>query len=107
MAYFSPKLLWNAKKGEQIPVWQIRTKDDGVIYLELKTIPGFVPVGAKRITRLGNSTVTVLDCVGNMGDFVPLILTEADGYKVPHVRSEEHTSELQSRVDLVCRLLLE
>src|SRR5207247_4081446 len=26
---------------------------------------------------------------------------------VPHRRSEEHTSELQSRVDLVCRLLLE
>src|SRR6266849_5742131 len=26
---------------------------------------------------------------------------------VPHARSEEHTSELQSRVDLVCRLLLE
>src|SRR5438105_12872711 len=25
----------------------------------------------------------------------------------PHERSEEHTSELQSRVDLVCRLLLE
>src|SRR5438105_12545098 len=26
---------------------------------------------------------------------------------VPDFRSEEHTSELQSRVDLVCRLLLE
>src|SRR5207249_8714878 len=26
---------------------------------------------------------------------------------VPRVRSEEHTSELQSRFDLVCRLLLE
>src|SRR3712207_8196572 len=26
---------------------------------------------------------------------------------VPHVRSEEHTSELQSRQYLVCRLLLE
>src|SRR5438874_2750531 len=25
----------------------------------------------------------------------------------PHLRSEEHTSELQSRRDLVCRLLLE
>src|SRR5699024_11418070 len=25
----------------------------------------------------------------------------------PHARSEEHTSELQSRFDLVCRLLLE
>src|SRR5438105_10801244 len=30
----------------------------------------------------------------------------ADG-KAPCLRSEEHTSELQSRVDLVCRLLLE
>src|SRR5207247_11082756 len=27
--------------------------------------------------------------------------------RVPPRRSEEHTSELQSRVDLVCRLLLE
>src|SRR5699024_11728769 len=26
---------------------------------------------------------------------------------IPHTRSEEHTSELQSRFDLVCRLLLE
>src|SRR5207247_9326375 len=27
--------------------------------------------------------------------------------RAPRARSEEHTSELQSRVDLVCRLLLE
>src|SRR5438067_10364888 len=27
--------------------------------------------------------------------------------RLEHVRSEEHTSELQSRFDLVCRLLLE
>src|SRR5438105_11728290 len=27
--------------------------------------------------------------------------------RFPEARSEEHTSELQSRVDLVCRLLLE
>src|SRR2546422_5164199 len=27
--------------------------------------------------------------------------------RAPHVRSEEHTSELQSRLHLVCRLLLE
>src|SRR5207247_10378919 len=32
--------------------------------------------------------------------------TRACGVMVPD-RSEEHTSELQSRVDLVCRLLLE
>src|SRR5438105_10389450 len=29
------------------------------------------------------------------------------GRQAGHDRSEEHTSELQSRVDLVCRLLLE
>src|SRR5438105_9460390 len=29
------------------------------------------------------------------------------GAMLLHCRSEEHTSELQSRVDLVCRLLLE
>src|SRR5699024_11378309 len=28
-------------------------------------------------------------------------------FRVPFSRSEEHTSELQSRFDLVCRLLLE
>src|SRR5699024_11786600 len=28
-------------------------------------------------------------------------------YFIDHTRSEEHTSELQSRFDLVCRLLLE
>src|SRR2546422_1410020 len=29
------------------------------------------------------------------------------GHRLRHVRSEEHTSELQSRLHLVCRLLLE
>src|SRR2546422_10191778 len=29
------------------------------------------------------------------------------GEVLPHLRSEEHTSELQSRLHLVCRLLLE
>src|SRR5207249_9751357 len=32
---------------------------------------------------------------------------EAERGRLRHVRSEEHTSELQSRFDLVCRLLLE
>src|SRR5437868_10638766 len=32
---------------------------------------------------------------------------EADSYRAQLDRSEEHTSELQSRFDLVCRLLLE
>src|SRR2546429_5318593 len=32
---------------------------------------------------------------------------QPDGAQLPVLRSEEHTSELQSRLHLVCRLLLE
>src|SRR5438874_6544006 len=40
---------------------------------------------------------------------IALAMAERDGRLAPgsRVRSEEHTSELQSRRDLVCRLLLE
>src|SRR5699024_12824737 len=41
--------------------------------------------------------------VSHAGDRLPGHHTVTHG----HVRSEEHTSELQSRFDLVCRLLLE
>src|SRR5690606_39889402 len=36
-----------------------------------------------------------------------MILSGVRGLRVPGGRSEEHTSELQSREELVCRLLLE
>ena len=39
--------------------------------------------------------------------FVPKSLFEAEEKNAEGFRSEEHTSELQSRSDLVCRLLLE
>src|SRR5690625_6004297 len=42
-------------------------------------------------------------CVGGRGE----IETLSDGKVYPIERSEEHTSELQSRGHLVCRLLLE
>src|SRR2546428_3656204 len=35
------------------------------------------------------------------------MVRDGTGGVIPRVRSEEHTSELQSRSDLVCRLLLE
>src|SRR2546422_3979479 len=37
----------------------------------------------------------------------PLVANVAYGVASAYVRSEEHTSELQSRLHLVCRLLLE
>src|SRR2546429_6667047 len=57
------------------------------------------------------------DRVGDEGDLVadlvpPQVTMEPDHqieilYDARHLRSEEHTSELQSRLHLVCRLLLE
>src|SRR6266699_4507021 len=41
------------------------------------------------------------------GEFAAAALVVADGHPLPAGRSEEHTSELQSRPHLVCRLLLE
>src|SRR5687768_18215430 len=55
--------------------------------------------------QIGN--VITIDDVG----FNPVVSMDADGDAViayqPDLRSEEHTSELQSRLHLVCRLLLE
>ena len=41
------------------------------------------------------------------GKFLPWVMRIAHNLAVDHFRSEEHTSELQSRRNLVCRLLLE
>src|SRR5699024_12552241 len=35
------------------------------------------------------------------------VMLEGEDFSTKNTRSEEHTSELQSRFDLVCRLLLE
>src|SRR5438105_5593883 len=40
-------------------------------------------------------------------DSLPLLGALREAIRSLVIRSEEHTSELQSRVDLVCRLLLE
>src|SRR5207248_4347771 len=55
--------------------------------LAVRKLPGVGPRGAERLARAGVETVGAL---AEMDD-----------------RSEEHTSELQSPYDLVCRLLLE
>src|SRR2546429_4646151 len=72
-------------------------------------------------TTLFRST-TVENRVGQIGDLLDLtapkvgirmpqladkILARASGVAIGGKRSEEHTSELQSRLHLVCRLLLE
>src|SRR5690349_23166536 len=58
--------------------------------------------------QMGSSLIIVVFAVvviGGMGSIMGAILT---GFGLGVIeRSEEHTSELQSRRDLVCRLLLE
>src|SRR5438132_10423505 len=57
---------------------------------ELAVTPPLTPSGLYRLEQLRNA----------QGG-------EAAGSLAPSTRSEEHTSELQSHSDLVCRLLLE
>src|SRR2546430_8889943 len=50
--------------------------------------------------------VLVIDDEPGLRQSLGLLLSDA-GYEVAAERSEEHTSELQSQSNLVCRLLLE
>src|SRR2546422_11522688 len=59
-----------------------------------------LPISMLSKSCLGSSQV--------FRDYVQLVLSNtATLFGLGHVRSEEHTSELQSRLHLVCRLLLE
>src|SRR5205809_5814341 len=57
--------------------------------------------------HISESTLTTIgdDCVLNTGSTIQCHSQEDGTFKSD--RSEEHTSELQSRLHLVCRLLLE
>src|SRR3712207_8050477 len=65
------------------------------------------PVG-KRLRALGAEILTRAKAKGLTGAGDALLVEAADGREISlAARSEEHTSELQSRQYLVCRLLLE
>src|SRR5690606_41593714 len=66
-----------------------------------------LPVEGGRRTRLGRDAAPPrLDARGRLGPIEPRI-AQVELRRECHLRSEEHTSELQSRENLVCRLLLE
>src|SRR5207249_5586386 len=71
------------------------------VVLLLACLDAFAPAGAVPFTPpvVYRAWWTEIEsCAGLLGDF---------DLRPPGPRSEEHTSELQSRFDLVCRLLLE
>src|SRR5207247_9470550 len=74
--------------------------------------PKSVSVVIRSTNRVGARLVfTKITDADNTIKYIGRIISlqHGDSYEIISVnnRSEEHTSELQSRVDLVCRLLLE
>src|SRR5205823_7657462 len=49
----------------------------------------------------------LVDDLRDLSQIEPIITIDQEGGRVSRLRSEEHTSELQSLAYLVCRLLLE
>src|SRR6266540_303328 len=72
----------------------------------------FLGEGRQRLRLAGLLLRQVLDLARGGVDLQHVVLVDADcrlalEQRCPRARSEEHTSELQSHHDLVCRLLLE
>src|SRR3989449_2054786 len=92
------------------PTRSLRLTDEGASYLDTcsrvlaEIAEADAAVGAGRVEPQGALKVAIPASFGNR-HIAPLIPAFAARY--PKVRSEEHTSELQSRLHLVCRLLLE
>src|SRR5438105_13185716 len=72
------------------------TKDGVTVAKEIELADPLENMGAQMVKEVATKTS---DNAGD-GTTTATVLAQA-------IRSEEHTSELQSRVDLVCRLLLE
>src|SRR5688572_31642704 len=58
-------------------------------------------------TTLFRSSVSCRSCWAPVRCHVIRVHSDEGALRLRHVRSEEHTSELQSQSNLVCRLLLE
>src|SRR3712207_7677734 len=68
------------------------------------TWKGACPLAAEVVLGSGQGC---WDCLGGLPNSVPGLRDARQRSQQVFVRSEEHTSELQSRQYLVCRLLLE
>src|SRR2546422_2055751 len=74
-------------------------------HMNRKARQELIGIGALAIGLFLGLTLLRLPITGSWGDQIGSRLWRV--LRVGSVRSEEHTSELQSRLHLVCRLLLE
>src|SRR5699024_11376255 len=84
-------------------------RSSDLILLFIDNIFRFTQAGSEVSALLGRMPSAVgyqPTLATEMGDLQERITSTKSG-SITSVRSEEHTSELQSRFDLVCRLLLE
>src|SRR5699024_12203629 len=103
MTYENRKTLWETvlrlKKREQCTF----------VICDDEKIVGFISGGPERTKRFAYDgeiyTIYILDEYQKKSLGAKLL--KAFAQEMKGMRSEEHTSELQSRFDLVCRLLLE
>src|SRR5699024_2984843 len=97
-------------KNVEVPFSQIDKALDGQMMFDGSSIEGFTRIQESDMYLVPDlSTWTIFPWTTSRGDKVARLI--CDVYKIDQTpfegRSEEHTSELQSRFDLVCRLLLE
>src|SRR5699024_11552825 len=78
---------------------------DEIIAIHLKGTWNGTRAAASRMRAHGGGAIVNLSSISGKVGLVGQ--TNYSAAKAGIVRSEEHTSELQSRFDLVCRLLLE
>src|SRR5699024_12721633 len=95
------------------PLTTLSLHDALPIYVTTSTCDGLSQWGSEALAQEGLDSVEILRFY--YGDDIEIVtnapmagITESyPGIPLRVGRSEEHTSELQSRFDLVCRLLLE
>src|SRR5215471_4914597 len=96
-----PRTTWKAVRAAALTA----LRQPGVMERTITGIRGEMPVEMALIPRLSDLTVHTWDLARATGGDERLS-PETAAMVLERLRSEEHTSELQSRRDLVCRLLL-
>src|SRR5207249_5308484 len=78
---------------------------DAMVKAAKVTLVGYEKIGSGYVTALVRGDVAAVKAATDAGAAAARRVGELVSVHV--IQSEEHTSELQSRFDLVCRLLLE
>src|SRR5207248_4958177 len=82
------QVFWYTLESDQMNLRDLRTLQDWFVRYQLNSVPGVAEVAS-------------------VGGYVQQYQIDVDPNRLRAYRSAEHTSELQSPYDLVCRLLLE